>query len=382
MTEQEEHRHLLTVLHAAERTGPPVFALRFLRWLREVRPGWRTDTLFLDAGGELVDDFAALGRVIVRDPATSPAHPWLGGRINDRRLRAELRGLGPLDLVHVHCAGSMWVLPLLPDAPVICHLHELSVGLDYHLSPGARRHLVRADRYVAVADAVRTEFLSRFDVPAERVDRQWGFVDSDALRVEPDRAAARAEGDDFLVIASGVRHWRKAPELFLRVAHRARTRFPDRHWRFVWIGGGSAGTPDTYASLTDDGPNGPPVVFIDHVDEPLPVLAAADVFVLTAREDAFPLVCVEAASLGRPIITFDNGGTSELLRAGGCGKVIPYPDVDAMVDALEYLAGDADERKRLSDAAVTFAYEHLLLDARGPELLSTLETTMAHGRRG
>ena len=381
MTERGGNRHLLTVLHAAERTGPPVFALRFLRWLREARPGWRTDTLFLDAGGELLDDFEALGRVIVRDPATSSAHPWLGGRIRDRRLREELRDLGPLDLVHVHCAGSMWVLPLLPDAPVVCHLHELSVGLDYHLDPGARRHLVRADRYVAVADAVRTEFLRRFDVPANRVERQWGFVDRDALGVQPDRAAARADRDDFLVIASGVRHWRKAPELFIRVAHRARVRFPDRPWRFVWIGGGRADSPDAYVASTDDGSTVSPVAFIDHMDEPLPLIAAADVFVLTAREDAFPLVCVEAAALGRPIVTFDNGGTTELLRAGGCGQVIPYPDVDAMVDALERLAADADERKRLGDAAAAFASEHLQLDARGPELVATLESTMAHGRR-
>ena len=77
-----------------------------------------------------------------------------------RRLAAN----GPVDVAHVHCAGSMRVLDVMPAVPVVCHLHELSVGLDLHLRPRAAQLLPTADRYVAVSDAVRREFLERFSV--------------------------------------------------------------------------------------------------------------------------------------------------------------------------------------------------------------------------
>ena len=377
MTAPGNRRHVLTVLHAAERTGPPLFALRYLRWLKEQRPGWRTDTLFLDSGGDLVGAFENLGEVVIRERAGSTSHAWAASRLADRGLRRRLGDLGPLDLVHVHCAGSMRAVPILPSAPVLCHLHELSVGLDFHLDPGARRHLTEAQQYIAVSNAVRIEFLERFPVPPERVEQHWGFVDRGSLDVVPDRAALGAGDDDFLVVSSGVRHWRKAPELFLRVAHRARVRHPGRRWRFVWIGGGSPhGGPDAYAHLTAEvGPTGT-VRFVDHVEDPLPLIAAADVFLLTAREDAFPLVCVEAAALGRPIVSFDSGGTPELIRAGDCGRVVRFPDVDGMADALERLAADSGERQRLGTAAMEFATQNLLLEHRGPGLLAAMEATM------
>lgn len=372
-------RHVLTVLHAAERTGPPLFALRFLRWLRAQRPEWRTDTLFLDGGGVLLGDFEALGRVVVREHAPTTSHTWAASRLADRAVRREVAALGSPDLVHVHCAGSMRAIPLLPEALLLCHLHELSVGTDFHLDPGARRHLSEATRYVAVSDAVRTQFLDHFPVPPERVERQWGFVDRESLDVVPDRSALGASDDDFLVVSSGVRHWRKAPELFLRIARRATVLYPERRWQFVWVGGSAThGGPDAYARLAAGTGLGDTVRFIDHVHDPLPLIAAADVFMLPAREDAFPLVCVEAAALGRPVVSFDNGGTPELIRAAECGRVIRFPDVDGMVEALAHLADSPLERGRLGGAAATFARRHLLLDQRGPELLNTIEATIGH----
>ena len=375
-------RHLLTVLHAAERTGPPLFALRFLRWLHEQRPGWRTDTLFLDGGGDLLGAFEALGRVVVRERSSPAGQSWTAARMADRGVRRRVADLGRPDLVHVHCAGSMRAVPMLPDAPLLCHVHELSVGLDYHLDPGARSNIDRADHYVAVSDAVRTEFVERFQVDPARIERQWGFVDREALEVRPDRAALGAADDRFVVVGSGLRHWRKGPELFLRVAHRAVQLHPDRPWRFVWVGGGSAhGGADAYERLATESGLGDVVRFIDHVEDPLPLIAAGDVFLLTAREDAFPLVCVEAAALGRPLVSFDSGGTPELIRAADCGRVVRFPDVDGVVEALDRLAADPAERERLGKSAAAFATANLVLDARGPQLLATLETVMDRAAR-
>jgi len=361
------------VLHAAERTGPPLFALQFLRWVREQRPDWQLSTLFL-AEGDFTDPFGELGSVVVR-PVTPPAGPgWVGTMRLDRSIRRRLRALGPVDLTHVHCAGSMRVVPVLPDAPVLCHVHELSVGLDYHLNRGAREHFTDASHYVAVSDGVRDEVLARFPVDPAAIERQWGFVDRRRLpSTRADDLPATDPAARFLVVASGVRNWRKAPELFLRTAHLARTLHPEVPWQFLWIGGRDGGA---LQREVDAAGLGDVVQVVDHVDDPLGRIAAADVFLLSAREDAFPLVCVEAAALGRPIVSFDSGGAAELIAAAGCGVVVPFPDVAGVVTALHELAVDDSTRRRLGDAAASFAAEHLTLDVAGPRLLATVEAAM------
>ncbi len=375
MTDHRSSIHLLTVLHAAERTGPPLLALQFLRWLSAERPRWRLSTMFLDEGGPLVPDFESLGPVVVpgaRVPGDDD-HPWLAGKLRARRVQTSLRAVGRIDLAHVHCAGSMRVRPFLPSTRVLCHLHELSTGLDLHLDPLARRHLTGADRYVAVSDGVRDEFLARFSVDPTLVERQWGFVDERLLAQPTDRAAIGLDPRAFVVLSSGVRHWRKAPELFARVAHRARALRPDIPWSFVWIGGKDNGGLEGLVGSTE--PDGV-VRFVPHQDDPMRWVAASDVFLLAAREDAFPLVCVEAAGLGRPIVTFENGGAAELVRDAQCGAVAPFPDVDAIAAALIQLADDPQHRRDCQESGRRFALENLTLSSAGPRLLSTIERTL------
>ncbi|MCB0961741.1 MAG: glycosyltransferase [Acidimicrobiales bacterium] len=369
--------HLLTVLHAAERTGPPLFALQFLRWLREHHPEWRTSTLFLDAGGSLTDEFAELGPVVVAGDL-APYAP--GGRATHRAhvrkqlrlLRAEVAQLGPIDVAHIHCAGSMRAYPALPSGPVLCHLHELDVGLDLHLGPLAREHLSAAERYLAVSDGVRDAFLARVAVDPARVERRWGFVDARRLPDAVERGDLGLDPQAFVVASSGVRHWRKAPELFVRTALAARRLAPEVPWHFVWVGGADAGGLEDLvaeAGLDDL------VAFLPHQPDPLRWIAAADVFFLPAREDAFPLVCVEASALGRPIVTFDNGGAAELVAAADSGRVVSFPDVEAAARALAELAHADEERQALGERARAFAHEHLLLEQAGPALHAAIEAT-------
>src|SRR5690606_17121744 len=134
-------------------------------------------------------------------------------------------------------------------APVLGHLHELAVGLDLHMGPLARRHAADADRYTAVSRRVADEFSVRYGVPRDRIDVQHGFVDPGRLPDRPDRAAAGLPPDAVVVVASGVRHWRKAPELFVRTALLARAAAPEVPWRFVWVGGEDrAGLEDLVAA--------------------------------------------------------------------------------------------------------------------------------------
>jgi hypothetical protein len=57
--------------------------------------------------------------------------------------------------------------------------------------------------------------------------------------------------------------------------------------------------------------------------------ACFNVFPLTSCEDPFPLVCLEAASLRKPIICFEKAGGMPGFVGSDAGKVVPYGDIDA-----------------------------------------------------
>ncbi|MBK6671527.1 MAG: glycosyltransferase family 4 protein [Actinobacteria bacterium] len=293
-------KHLLTVLHAAERTGPALMALHFLRWLREHHPEWATSTLLIDCGGGLEPEFAELGPLVVAGPAYpfGPGNSRVHRGVIRRKLRTVRRrvaALGPVDVTQVHCAGSMRIRPVLPDAPVVCHVHELSVGLDLHLGPMARDALQGADRFVVASESVREALAARFRIDPALVTRHHEFVAPYAATASRARVDLGLPPDAFVVVGSGVRHWRKGPELFVRTALTARRRSPDIDWRFLWVGGADSGGLESLVRSADLGDL---VEFVPHQPDPQQWFAAGDAFLLTAREDAFPLVCVEAALAG------------------------------------------------------------------------------------
>ena len=84
------------------------------------------------------------------------------------------------------------------------------------------------------------------------------------------------------------------------------------------------------------------VRFVGPAPTPLPYMLAADVFLLSSREDPFPLVCLEAADCGLPVLCFADAGGMPLFVQEDAGAVVPYLDVDEMANQLRsFLADEA-----------------------------------------
>jgi len=61
--------------------------------------------------------------------------------------------------------------------------------------------------------------------------------------------------------------------------------------------------------------------------------SAADVFLNPTRDDNFPTTNLEALACGTGVITFDTGGSPEMLTSD-CGIIVPTDDYDAVKSAL------------------------------------------------
>lgn len=64
------------------------------------------------------------------------------------------------------------------------------------------------------------------------------------------------------------------------------------------------------------------------------IYSAADVFVNPTREDTFPTVNIEALACGTPVITFNSGGSPEIIDST-CGCVVPPEDNKALLTEIK-----------------------------------------------
>lgn len=66
------------------------------------------------------------------------------------------------------------------------------------------------------------------------------------------------------------------------------------------------------------------------------IYAAADLFLNPTREENYPTVNMEAIACGTPVVTFNTGGSSEMLY-DQCGIVVDKNDVDSLKAAIEMI---------------------------------------------
>lgn len=59
------------------------------------------------------------------------------------------------------------------------------------------------------------------------------------------------------------------------------------------------------------------------------IYTAADLFVNPTREDTYPTVNMESLACGTPVVTFQTGGSPEMVDPT-CGSVVPCDDIDAL----------------------------------------------------
>jgi glycosyltransferase involved in cell wall biosynthesis len=102
-------------------------------------------------------------------------------------------------------------------------------------------------------------------------------------------------------------------------------------------------------------------------------LAAIDVFAMVSREDPFPLVMLEAGSLGVPTVCWaDSGGAPEFVETDA-GIVVPYLSVDRFANALQELRSDDTRRGRMGARASTKVMDRYTLEQQAPRLREAMD---------
>lgn len=70
-----------------------------------------------------------------------------------------------------------------------------------------------------------------------------------------------------------------------------------------------------------------------NLDELVAIYSSADLFLNTTREDNYPTVNLEALACGTPVLTFDTGGSPEVIN-DSCGQIVSTNGIDETIKKI------------------------------------------------
>jgi glycosyltransferase involved in cell wall biosynthesis len=360
-------KKILFITPGAQSFGGNIFLLNFLRWYR--RNGGHDFLTLYGFPGDLNENFAELSRTFqyyFSEGDSSFARKAAGKFANRLELRRTfLRSAisrENIGLIYSNAVTNSRILSTFDhlDIPVISHCHELESLIQLSGIDDFNRLRDRTSHFVAVSDAVRRNLISNHEVAAEKISLIHAFTP--VHHVSPEEIGSRRkkvqseldipEGA-FVVGASGTLNWRKAPELFPQIASAVKRKNPDAPIYFAWIGGAAKNDFRLFELNYDAERLGVAerMRFVEHKKDPLDYFAAIDVFAMISREDPYPLVCLEAASLGKPIICFAEAGGMPEFVEDDCGYIVPYLDLDAFAERIIELHAHPERLRSFGDNA-------------------------------
>lgn len=334
-------RKILFISHESTRTGASFVLLYLLQWLKEHHPIIQLDVLSLQGGG-LCEEMRAVSDNYYEFSSMNVEKAGLVKRFF-RRLNIASLPRHPkeafikeisrkdYDLVYVNTVVS---LPLASQIKVlnnklkiIVHVHELE-GEIQRTVKDLQAYADKVNSWIAVSNLVKQNLISRHNISEQKINVIYEFT---KILIPP--VDKRKISGNFVVGGSGKFGYRKGGDLFLQVAGIVQEYYPLSEVEFIWVGV----IPDsekTNLELELKKLELKNIKFVGEVENPELYFQDFDVFLLTSREDPFPLVCIEAGMLAKPIICFQGAtGIAEVIKDKG-GFIVPHEGIKIMAEKI------------------------------------------------
>ncbi len=142
--------------------------------------------------------------------------------------------------------------------------------------------------------------------------------------------------------------------------------------RYVWVGDGPA-----RAALAAQNPD---FIFcgVQRGEELARHYASADLFVFPSLTETFGNVTLEALASGVPTVAFDYGAARERLTSA-CGRLVPFADDDAFVDAACDFVANPDRNARAAARAAVAGLDPRAVTANFVDALAALRPDLDNG---
>ena len=328
---------ILFITHDSSLTGAPIVFLHLLSELK-MKHDIEGDILTLK-NGPLDDRFRMVFRLIAEKKEITFIR-------NLKRILKVFRLYQPIksnlsgydlgssyDLIYCNTAATARLVPELKEkfkCSMILHVHELQLSIEQFAGIEIfKSTLPHVDVFIAASKAVSVNLLE-LGIPENKVQIVHESIPVTEIKLQPlndETLNSWKQNNYFIVGGAGTTDWRKGTDLFLYTAFKLSK--TDPNIRFIWVGGftESIEYKRIQYELKKLGLENL-IHFTGMVTNPNDYYNLFDLFFLTSREDPFPLVCLENALLGKPVICFEGaGGIPELVeKYNEC--IIPFASVE------------------------------------------------------
>ena len=354
---------VLIVSHDASRTGAPILLLNLANALKAA--GVATEFL-LKHGGSLENDFRALGKTYLFYKAQGNS---LLDKLRRKLFKPQHHSLAGLDwqaydLVLSNTITNGDILPHVRryyKGPLVSYIHELEMAAGFFTNRAHEQLLVQhTDLFLTPCLTVKNFIVERHALDPNKVQVLSYYIPAGATAM----AAQERHKNFFYVGGVGTVDWRKSPDLFVQVAAIVFSRLPQADIRFLWKGAPEGGVDldRVKYDVRKAGLTGK-VEFIKASADTQSFYSSLDVFLLTSREDPYPLVVLEAADAAVPTICFKGaGGAVEFVESAQGGVCVNYLDTAAMAGAIIHYYQEEEERRsagKQAKARLTATHQHV-----------------------
>ena len=320
-------KKILFISHDASRTGAPIVLLNLINWINKNTS--KEIIILLKDTGPLLKEFQKI----------APTFIWNHPRNNFTKFKLinklfnlfsncdfdlnqikilKLIKKKNIDIVYSNTVASHDLVKLLKneiDIPTISHIHEMKYSIESFYSYSVQTNIINTiDKFITVSKLADSHFkqLTNSNINTDIINE---FVDMSMFKNptinKEEFSKELGLVDNFIVGACGVGSFRKGIDIFIELSRV----FQKKH-------------ANELLGVVEN------IIFCGVQKYPQNYFNLFDVFALTSREDPFPLVAIEAASLGKPIICFENASGIPELMDGKGGFVVPYMNIDEMMNKI------------------------------------------------
>lgn len=346
-------KHILYISHDARFHGAQLLSLAIVTQLAQ-RLGFSVTTVLLDEG-ELTPRFEDVSTVV---------EFWKLTAEEQEAFLAGYRRKTAMCIANTVVSGR--ILPQLKahGYRVVSLIHELPTLIrTYKLEDAATCIAESADAVVFPSSYVSNRFETFAQVKGRHEVRPQGQFNPPASRCADEVTECRAglgipEGAS-VVLGVGFADIRKGIDLFVQNAAILARRRHDLH--FIWIGTLHQDLAEWIMHDVELSGLRGRMHFVPKAPDISLYYKAADVLLISSREDPFPSTVMEGISAGNYVIGFEGAGGFVDILGGLCGETVPYLDLDAMSRAIERAIGSQCSSAG-KDARAEYARLHFSFD--------------------
>jgi glycosyltransferase involved in cell wall biosynthesis len=332
-------KKVLLISHEASRTGAPILFLNLLHLLKS--KGFDVEVL-LKQDGDLKEDFEKLAKTTVLYSNGSTLLQKIKRKLHyvlvRRRLIKNATNYGLILSNTILNVDLDFFLKL--NQNVFTYVHELKLVIDYYTS-AAELNIVQQHTSVFLypSENVKSTLQQKYGINKKPFKYLPYYIPDELNHKSENNSAFRkfygVDNSKFIVGGMGAISTRKGVDLFLQTAKKVLRKNTDV--LFIWCGGqeDSIEFNNLKKEIQEEGLSSV-IILVPSVNNPLSYISIFNLFFLSSREDAMPLVAIESSMMKVPVLYFkgaggiddflgkDAGIAAEMENTENCDELICY----------------------------------------------------------